>query len=501
MKRAFLALVGVTAVALATAAAAGADPAGFRTSQPSLLTPVKAGVSVEPIISVGDTLKDGYMFEAIPDGISVVGHGKGRADVYVNHETSTVPFPLTPVVLNDFTNAMLSNLKINVQTHGVLDGSYVIPSEANYQRFCSNFLATEEHGFERDLILTNEEATDVVNRVGRAFPATPANGSQPEQAGVVVAYDVKTGAYKSIYGMGRHNHENSVAVPGYGHPVVLSGDDTFTAPSSQLYLYTADSAAGVWNDTGTLWAFKSDVPTINDYGDLTVGGAVSGRFIEVPRAIAVGDQTGLENWSNANGVFQFIRLEDIAYDRTTPNVVYLADTGEPRAVPGPGIARMTRGAPTFRGPYMNGRLFKLVLDPTDPTRATLSIAHDADAGNYGNPNAIHQLDNLETTARSVLIQEDPGGHNQGISYARIWRYDVATGATEIIARVNQDQVPASPPGAWESSGIVDVSDVFGEDMFLADVQAGTLIVDQEQRPDALYQREGGQLLLVKIPGA
>ncbi len=70
MKRAFLALAGVTAVALATAAAAGADPAGFRTSQPALLTPVKAGVSVEPIISVGDTLKNGYLFEAIPDGIS-----------------------------------------------------------------------------------------------------------------------------------------------------------------------------------------------------------------------------------------------------------------------------------------------------------------------------------------------------------------------------------------------------------------------------------------------
>ena len=504
MKRALLALAGVTTVALVTAAAAGADPAGFRTSQPSLLTPVKAGVSVEPIISVGDTLKNGYLFEAIPDGISIVGHGQGRADVYVNHETSTVPFPFTPatgVGFNDFTNAMLSNLKINVQTHGVLDGSYVIPSEANYQRFCSNFLATAEHGFERDLIFTNEEATDVVNRVGTAWPATPANGSQPEQAGVVVAYDVKSGAYKTIYGMGRHNHENSVAIPGYGHPVVLSGDDTFTAPSSQLYLYTAGSAAAVWNDTGTLWAFKSDVPTINDYGDLTVAGAVSGRFIEVPRAIAVGDQTGLENWSNANGVFQFIRVEDIAYDRTTPNVVYIADTGEPRAVPGPGAAYMTRGPATFRGPYMNGRLFKLVLNASDPTRATLSIAHDADAGGYGNPNAIHQLDNLESTARSVLIQEDPGGHNQGISYARIWRYDIATGTTEVVARVNQDQVPTAAPGAWESSGIVDVSDVFGKDMFLADVQAGSLIVDEEVRGTLTYQREGGQLLLVKIPGA
>jgi hypothetical protein len=312
---------------------------------------------------------------------------------------------------------------------------------------------------------------------------------------------VKSGAYRSIYGMGRHNHENSVGIPGYGHPVVLSGDDTFTAPSSQLYLYTAANGAAVWNDTGTLWAFKSDVATINDYSDMTVGGAVSGRFIEVPRAIAVGDQTGLENWSNANGVFQFIRLEDIAYDRTTPNVVYLADTGEPRALPGPGAAYMTRGPSGTQGPFPNGRLFKLVLNPTDPTRATLSIAHDADAGGYRNPTAIHNLDNLESTARSVFIQEDTGSHNQGMTNSRIWRYDIATGATEVVAEVDQSLVPSSPKGAWESSGIVDVSDVFGPDMFLVDVQAGTLIVDEEVRGTLTYQREGGQLLLVKIPGA
>ena len=73
-------------------------------------------------------------------------------------------------------------------------------------------------------------------------------------------------------------------------------------------------------------------------------------------------------------------------------------------------------------------------------------------------------------------------------------------ATEVIARVNQDQVPTAAPGAWESSGIVDVSDVFGEDMYLADVQAGSLIVDEEVRGTLTYQREGGQLLLVKIPG-
>src|SRR5215207_6016632 len=385
--------------ASATATAVAHNKSGFRTTQPSMLAPVKPGVTTTPLLTVRDRLSSGYRFESIPDGISVRTRGRGRVDLFVNHETGKVPFPYVtadPTAANgenDFDNAQVSQLRLNQHSAGVLGGSFVIPSSRGYQRFCSNYLATSKEGFSRQILFTNEESPDYVFRQEDSWPP-PIGDPAEREAGLVVAMDVRNRKQHPIYGMGRHNHENSVAIPGYGHPVVLSGDDTFTAPSSQLYLYTADSAAAVWNDTGSLWAFKSDVPTVNDYGDMTVAGAVPGRFIAVPRAIATGDQTALETWSNANGVFQFIRVEDIAYDRTTPNIVYFADTGEPRAVPGPGAAYMTRGPATFRGPYMNGRLFKLVLDPADPTRATLSIAHDADAGGYGNANAIHQLDNL-----------------------------------------------------------------------------------------------------------
>ena len=49
-------------------------------------------------------------------------------------------------------------------------------------------------------------------------------GSPAEkEAGVVVALDIKTGKYQPVYGMGRHNHENNVAIPGYGKPCRLLG--------------------------------------------------------------------------------------------------------------------------------------------------------------------------------------------------------------------------------------------------------------------------------------
>jgi hypothetical protein len=513
------AITAVVAVAVATLAvpAAARHDRGFKTTQAAMLDPAVPGATVTPLITVGETLPGStYTFESIPDGISLWRGRHGTVHAFVNHETSTVPFPFDPntgVGFNDFTNAMLSKLTLSRKGGGILGGEYVIPSEANFHRFCSNFLVSRKHGFERPLVLTNEEATDRVNRTGTSWPAGP----NAEQAGVVVAYDVRSDQYKPIYGMGRHNHENSVGLEGYGHPAVLSTDDTFNAPSSQLYLYTASNGQAVWNDEGQLWAFVSDDPATNDYGDLTGSESVSGRFIPVPRAIAVGDQTGLENWSNANNVFQFIRLEDLAYDREDPNVVYIADTGEPRAIADPATGRLRRGPSGTIGPYSNGRIFKFVFDTRDPTKVhSLSILIDGDArgaAGVGALDLIHQPDNLETTDELLLIQEDPGSHNQyplgtGTT-ARIWAYELETGALYPVARVNQsaDEGPTdldldpnrARAGAWESSGIVDASKFFGKGAFLVDIQAGSLIIQEEKRGNLTYQREGGQLLILRLP--
>ena len=53
---------------------------------------------------------------------------------------------------------------MNQNSAGVLKGEYVIPQSAGYQRFCSSFLVGAEHGFDRELLLTNEEARDIVLR-------------------------------------------------------------------------------------------------------------------------------------------------------------------------------------------------------------------------------------------------------------------------------------------------------------------------------------------------
>jgi hypothetical protein len=558
------AFVAVGIAAAAAAALAGDNNSGFHTSQPSMLTTGdRSDVTFKPIATVGETLPGGTVFESVPDGIALRTRGQGRVDVYVNHETSTVPFPYTPSAptesnsQNDFRNAEVSMLALNQHSAGVLTSERVISSEENFQRFCSNFLAWTEHGFDRAILFTNEEAVDWVNRSGKAWPATIGSPAA-RQAGLVVAHDVKSGDTRAIWGMGRHNHENTVAIPGFDELVLLSGDDTFTSsPSqSQLYSYIAEDTDAVWNDEGSLWAFVSNDPAYDEYEDFLPGSAtsVSGRFIEVPRMIATGvkadgtelmssdvgfpappndgtwqrDPNGvgvdgpqwvLEYWSKTNGVFRFVRVEDLAYDKRPgmDNVVYIADSG-----------RGTAGASQARR-STNGRIWKMVLDPSDPRTVTsLSIFVEGDDNPVKTLGEVHQPDNLETTPDSLLITEDPGSSQQftqadaglpNATTARLWRVPLAGGAMEVVAKVDQsaDEGPTDVDattsrgnlGAWESSGVVDASAAFGPGAFLMTVQAGTLWVDKAPGddnvapagPDFTYKRSGGQLVLIRVPGA
>jgi hypothetical protein len=490
--------------------------------------------TVRPIITVGDTLPGGYRFESIPDGIALHPRGNGRLDLYVNHETSTVPFPYnagaaTEANQNDFDNAQLSLLSLNQHSGGVLHGWMKISSSENYQRFCSNYLATSKEGFDRPILFTNEEATDFVYRTGLAWPA-PASEPPAEQAGLVVAYDVRNGKHKPIYGMGRHNHENSVAVPGYDKPVVLSGDDTFTTnpAQSQLYSYIADDTDALWDDQGDLYGFVSSNGAVNDYYDFPVGSsmAVSGTFEKIPRSAATGTQTALETASDALNVFQFVRVEDIAYDKRPgmANIVYIADSGR-------GLAPTPPATEAPAGSSTNGRIWRMVLDPNDEKHVlSLSILVEGDDRQVKDPDRIHQPDNLETTANgSLLVTEDPGSSQQfslpttdaRATTARIWNVPLTGGAPVIVAKVNQaldetagydvDAAGAGAYGAWESSGIVDASSVFGPGAFLVTVQAHSLWLAKQtvlpaDDPGPLkrgftYKREGGQLLLLRIPGA
>ena len=393
-------------------------------------------------------------------------------------------------------------LGLNQHSKGALLGSYAIGSNENYQRFCSNYLATKREGFDREIFFTNEEGQDYVNRTGTAWSQTIAAGTAgAEQIGVVVAYDPQNGKHKTIYGMGRHNHENNVAIPGFDDLVMLSGDDTFfTTPQvgapynqnafSQLYSYVAPDTDAVWNDTGSLYAFVSTPPgstttststrlqphrspsadtssrsrrtscsptatTVTYWEEGQRCGASLLRLHRDASSAACLRHTGRTSMGarpvgnksiNGDGqVFRFVRIEDIAYDKRPgmSNVVYLADSG-----------RATAGA-AAKGRSTNGRIWKMVLNADDRTKVdSLSILVEGD----NNPTAvtsptlalgeIHQPDNVETTANgSLLVQEDPSGNNNyppagaPTTAARLWKVNpnatTPDQSKEAVASVDQ----------------------------------------------------------------
>ena len=282
-----------------------------------------------------------------------------------------------------------------------------------------------------------------------SWPPTP--GSPEEEAGLVVALDVKTGKHRPIYGMGRHNHENSVPIPGYGQPVVFSGDDTFTsgpltdplnpavklAPAqSQLYSYIARSADKLLADKGDLWAFVSDTPGVKNYYDVAPGSGteVSGHFIKVPKDIA----TGL----NPDG--SELKAADKGYPLPPTDGTWRLDLLRDRR-PGPGIdgpqwvleywatsttcssSSGSRTSPPTSGPAWrtsstsstpgrgrtaaqsldtnfrstNGRVWKMVLDEEDPKKVTSMTV-------FVEETTIRSRRSARSTSRTTSSRRRPG---------------------------------------------------------------------------------------------
>jgi hypothetical protein len=553
----------------ATASGGGGyvEPTASMVVQNPLLPP--GTLTFVPLINSGD-MAFGDTFEGIPDGIGAVprknhfpewlpyiGQNADYVDLYVNHEQSHVPFPISaasaggPTIVGtaDHQDSSVTRVRIDTATMDVTDMQVVLPPSAGFIRFCSSFMAGPREGFPFYTMLLNEESNDVLPVPGGAVYGADPSATPNRQAGLTVWLNTVTKKFDVILGAGRHNHENTVVVPGgWRHKVVaLSGDDTFTTTStptrpnlSQLYMFAGTSWLDFTHDRGTLYAFRvtgtsagpladkaSATNGANDFFEISVANSATtpwtGEFIPVPDWAADGfdpanptklPQDVLEDWSNENNVFQFIRVEDIDYDPDNPRVVYFADTGNTRLLetpvggpPGvPGDGRLYRAASGTAGTSdSTGRIFKLVFNASNPLAVdAFSVVTDASTLGMRNP------DNLDAGSNSLMLQEDT-------SNAKIWSWNYGPNLADWqhVATVDQDGSTAtSDPG--ESSGILDVSRWFGAGWWALDVQSHTndsRFVDpttyfwpdgQDAGTDPdpyLLRRENGQLLLMHVPGS
>ena len=499
---------------------------GYNTASPAYL--VFTAAVTDPaaeIIALVNSGEDPFVaddiFQGIPDGIGVRPgpDGSGYVDLFVTHEQSHVPF----FGQADLQDSSVSRVRVDIAEQSVTELqnqiiSGVIPGGAGFLRFCAAFMAGPEHGFDNYTFLVNEESNETVLSVppGAVYGPDPAIAPN-RQAGYSVWLDTETGEFDVISRAGRHNHENTVVIPGgWKNLAILSGDDTFAAPSSQLYLYTANDAEQMMDDKGQLWAFQVTATNgtpladpydpfndANDYLEITAGDDWSGRFIHVPTDIARGvtgeaPQTALENWSNANNVFQFVRVEDVAYDPDSPRDVYFADTGTDRLQESGTTGRLFRG-PSDTGVASNGRIFKMVLNEKDP-RIVDSFRIFADSADAAS--AFVNPDNIEVGDNSIMVQEDSSSAND------IWQYSFLSEEWTKVASVTGTGSSA------ESSGIVRLENTaFGAGWWALDVQGHQNLAaftetgftwsggPSTANGSYIKRLEDGQLLLMYIPGS
>lgn len=459
-------LRAVAAAALACALSAcdtdGTGPPselGFRTAQPAQAVGLGTA-TVTPILTVGDTLPGGFIFAPKPDGLGGYVEG-GRLILFSNHELSQAGVTGTDGTPK-FTYARVSRLVLDRSSATVLGGSYLLDPAGLYRNLCSATYADASVGFPGGWFLTGEEATGTGHD------------------GVQLAVS-KAGQVVEMPWIGRFAHENLVSIPGFSGRVVLAGMDD-TRGRSELYLYVAANESQVLAGQGTLYVFTSGASNV---GQLTAGQAIDGRFVAVPNAASL-SSAQLQTTVDGLGAFKFAGLEDGDFDRRAglaAPAFYFVDTG-------------SGTAPTATAPWdPYGSIYRIIFDAADPTRARLTLLarSPGPAGSWASP------DNVSTSQRSLMVQEDPA-HNDWARRARIWRFplnlDGTLGTPQAVAEVLDPSCIRTEGLCWESSGIVNASAWLGEGTWLFDVQA-----HPEPEPRLGLTRDAGQLLTLRVPGS
>lgn len=460
MRRTVIAVAfGLLVIGLVALGAPAASDPGFKTAKRPYLVPVEPGVVTDPILSTGD-IAGGYQMSGIPDGLGAY-KDSGNLQLLMNHELGAT-FPATPPGVD----TRISKVTLDRKTHRVLGAKYL---------FNGN-LVTE--GFERFCSATLE----VIN--GTPYYFTGEEGTVTGHDGTSIVMNADTGQWWATPQFGHIQHENIVPVERIKKFMVVTTDDDFRVGSPSLFVaYIADSLQDAIAGNGQLYVWKASNVSDTPY-TLHEGDSIAGEFVPLTQAENA-NSTTIKTAARAKGAFQFSRLEDVATAQQTPGRLYFADTGKIGDV------------------SATGRIYQMDIDPSDPTKASLTFLLDSATHGFANP------DNVDTSARSLVFQEDREAPFRD-DYNKVLVYDFKTGELRRVARV--DPYPGQRKGQWESSGVINAQTLLGNDWWLLDVQAHpTGPISREQQPGPTLpgmqptpntaNGEDGQLLAVYIPNS
>ena len=500
------------------------------------------------------------------DGLGAYQLNQDTVRVLVNHELEgKAGYPYRLDNGTTLTGARISFLDIDRRTLQVLDGGIayrairdrqgrivetgfqineVAQTEQGLSRLCSSqLLEKDTFNFVDTIYLTTEELSDPL---GHPY------------GGTVWALDVERQTLHAVPAMGRMAGENTTPLSGPQNAVALligndaipqtveaggavreagprtSLDHVVTAP---LWLYVGKKNAPVVERAlpldidpdnasflnrngllaGQLYYFVADqgvrtVAQFNGTGSTLTGAWKAIDVLDRTKAgekgyDPMGYKTGLtlRREAKAGGAFQFSRPEDVSTHPAIGTRAVLASTGRDTVFPDHDAW---------------GTIYQIDVD-FEAMTATLKILYDGDdagGARFSHPDeGIRNPDNLEWGKDGwIYIQEDNAkqqaplfGSHSG-EESSLWRLDPLTGEAQRIARIDRSVIvpkgstDESPgvTGAWESSGVLDVTRLFvtrvEERVLLVTVQAHTI-------RDGLIAThklgEGGQLILLRNPPA
>ncbi|MGD9392323.1 MAG: DUF839 domain-containing protein [Chromatiales bacterium] len=371
------------------------------------------------------------------------------------------------------------------------------------------------------------------------FTGEETGGSFTGTGGAEWALDVETGAIWAVPAMGRGAWENITQVDtGSKNTVafILADDQSpFDADgdgkeeAAPLYLYVGTKQKGGnflernGLSGGKLYVFVPSNPAKISPAQFNTAGTLDGSWVEIDNSPSGtpsnNGSTGFDEygyptqetlWTRAEalGAFQFSRPEDVATNPKNGSEAVLASTGRENEPDLFGTADQYGTIYTIDTNFRN-------------MKAELRIVYDGDADPEG---LLRSPDNLEWADDGMIyVQEDKAVSTalytaKNADESGIVKLDPWSGAAVRVAEIDRtvvldasipvwtDAVDEAPEevGKPESSGILDVSTLFGEadgTLFLFDVQNHG-IDDQERYNDDSRiidgdLKEGGQLLLLR----
>ncbi len=528
------------------------------------------GYDASALLTIGEQINGYVPVGVIDGLGAVALEDEGVVRVYANHELLHFRGSVYEVTDGDggtftLTGARISYFDIDMETRQIVDGGLaydkIVDANGNYatdntflpetfapffggpedasqwqgfSRFCSSMLVeAEQFGDGRGL-------TDTIY-----FAGEEDGGGFNNVGGAEWALDIATNTIYQLPAFGRGAWENVTEIDSGSDDKVafILADDSspFDADgdgeneAAPLFLYVGEKVEGSEDflarnglSDGKLYVWVADNGDTVPSEFNGTGSERSGTWVEVDNSqnmeLASEDgTTGYDEygyptqrtlWTQAEalGAFGFSRPEDVATNPIDGTEFVMASTG---------VDTFDNGSDQF------GTMYTMTVDVENLT-GDIRIAYDGDADPA---RALRSPDNLDWADDGyIYVQEDEAEEDtldgeplfgEGAvnpNEAGIVRLDPATGEIVRVANIDRSVVldpttdgapvdgDAGSAGEWESSGILDVSTLFGETpgtLMIASVQAHGIEDQDDFNADSRINDgdlvEGGQLLFLSAP--